>query len=473
MNQFQRGFLNPSSTLICGSMIMNGLQAGFQGGRVASLSGFSPSRGQLGVFNPYEGIDAADILILEGEIEQTPASGRGVLLLADGSRFEGSLFGASTIGEGELVFTTGMTGFQESLTDPSFAGQVLTFTWPLVGNYGVAAGISESAKVWPRGVVCRHWIDRPDHRHSVGSVHQLLLAHGIPGISEIDTRALTRRVREHGVILCQFGPIEFEDEMVRRLEKMTSPDLEDLVDEVSRNDAVLLNEGAKDMDNSPLARVAAIDCGIKYNILRQLSNRFEVLWCPPDISYDVLRDNWHIDALFCSNGPGDPAHTGKAYSARETLASGLDAGLPVMGICLGHQLLGLASGHETYKLRYGHRGANQPVVDLVSGKVSITSQNHGFAVNPKGAEPLAPHPRWRSKGKPEALVDIQTEVRFVNANDRTVEGLDVIGKPAFSVQYHPEACPGPHDAEYLFDRFSEIVAHKMDGALPLSRRGSA
>jgi len=440
---------------------------------VTSHGGFSPGEGQPGVFNPYCGIDAADVLLNSTPAAYKVAHGRGVILLADGSRFEGELFGAAKIGEGELVFTTGMTGFQESLTDPSFAGQVLTFTWPLLGNYGVAPSISESAGVWPRGVVCREWIDHPDHRHCIGSVNEFLLAHGVPGITAVDTRALTRRVREHGVILCQFGPLEMEQEMLDRLEKMTSPDLDDLVDEVSRDDAVLLNEGVTDSNGLALPRVAALDCGIKYNILRQLSNRFEVLWCPPDIGYDTLVGDWQIDALFCSNGPGDPAHAGKAMGARETLAAGLNEKIPVMGICLGHQLLGLATGLETYKLRYGHRGANQPVVDLVTGKVSITSQNHGFAVNPRGEEPLAPHPIWKSQGAPTALSEAPTEVRFVNANDRTVEGLDVVGRPAFSVQYHPEACPGPHDAEPLFDRFSEIVAKEMAGQLPNSKRGGA
>jgi carbamoyl-phosphate synthase small subunit len=440
---------------------------------VTSRGGFSPGVGQAGVLSPYCGIDAADVILNPPTADYKSASGRGVLLLADGSRFEGDLFGAESIGEGELVFTTGMTGFQESLTDPSFAGQVLTFTWPLLGNYGVAPGISESAGVWPRGVVCREWIDHPDHRHCIGSVHEFLLAHGVPGITSVDTRSLTRRVREHGVILCQFGPLELESEMLARLEKMTSPDLDDLVDEVSRDGAVLLNEGALDSDGVPLPRVAALDCGIKYNILRQLSNRFEVLWSPPDISFDSLVAHWKIDALFCSNGPGDPAHHGKAMKARQTLAAGLDEKMPVMGICLGHQLLGLATGLETYKLRYGHRGANQPVVDLVTGKVTITSQNHGFAVNPRGQEPLAPHPIWQSQGAPNALSEAATEVRFVNANDRTVEGLDVVDTPAFSVQYHPEAAPGPHDAGYLFDRFSNIIARQMDGHLPLSKRGGA
>ncbi len=440
---------------------------------MTSHGGFSPGEGQPGVFNPFCGIDAADALINSTSAVHESAHGRGVILLADGSRFEGELFGAAKIGEGELVFTTGMTGFQESLTDPSFAGQVLTFTWPLLGNYGVAPSISESAGVWPRGVVCREWIGHPDHRHCIGSVNDFLLAHGVPGITGVDTRALTKRVREHGVILCQFGPLEMEQEMLDRLEKMTSPDLEDLVDEVSRDDAVLLNEGATDSNGVALPRVAALDCGIKYNILRQLSNRFEVLWCPPDIGYDTLVSGWQIDALFCSNGPGDPAHGGKAMGARKTLADGLNEKIPVMGICLGHQLLGLATGLETYKLRYGHRGANQPVVDLVTGKVTITSQNHGFAVNPRDEKPLAPHPIWKSQGAPTALSEAPTEVRFVNANDRTVEGLDVVGRPAFSVQYHPEACPGPHDAEPLFDMFSEIVAKEMAGQLPNSKRGGA
>ena len=435
--------------------------------------GFSPGTGQRGVSNSYSGVDAADLLLDSDGIELTSATGKGVLLLADGSRHEGILFGAPIIGEGELVFTTGMSGFQESLTDPSFAGQVLTFTWPLLGNYGVALGISESSAVWPRGVVCREWIDHPDHRHCIGSVHEFLLAHNVPGITAVDTRAVTRRVREHGVILCLFGPLEQEEEMRSRLEGMTSPDLEDLVDDVSRDDAVLLNEGVKGTGGIPMPRIAALDCGIKHNILRELCKRFEVLWAPPDLAFDTLVDEYQIDALFCSNGPGDPAHAGKAFASRETLAAGLETKMPVMGICLGHQLLGLATGLETYKLRYGHRGANQPVVDLVTGKVTITSQNHGFAVNPRGTEPLAPHPIWQSQGAPEALSDAPTEVRFVNANDRTVEGLDVIGRPAFSVQYHPEAAPGPHDAAPLFDRFSEIVAKEMQDELPLSKRGVA
>ena len=201
--------------------------------------GFSPGSGQSGVSKAFIARDAADFLLPGAPAQTHPvASGRGVLLLADGSRHEGDLFGAATIAEGELVFTTNMTGYQESLTDPSFAGQVLTFTWPLLGNYGIAPGISESAGVWPRGVVCRELMMEPDHRHCIGTVHDLLLAHGVPGISGIDTRSVTRRVREYGVILSIFGPIEKEAEMAEILKNMKSPDLEDLADEVSRDDAV-------------------------------------------------------------------------------------------------------------------------------------------------------------------------------------------------------------------------------------------
>ncbi len=434
-------------------------------------SGFSPGGGQSGVSKAFVARDAADLLH-PGAANRTSveASGRGVLLLADGSRYEGDLFGAEKVAEGELVFTTNMTGYQESLTDPSFAGQVLTFTWPLLGNYGILPGISESAGVWPRGVVCRELIQTPDHRHCIGTVHDLLLAHGVPGISGIDTRDVTRRVREYGVILSIFGPIEREDEMLEMLAEMESPDLADLADEVSRNDAVFLNQGAIDSEGNPLPRVAAIDCGIKYNILRELCMRFEVLWCPPDIDYDALRNEYQIDALFCSNGPGDPAHPGKATDARHTLAKATKDGLPVMGICLGHQLMGLASGLRTYKLRYGHRGGNQPVLDLRTQRVSITSQNHGFAVEDPVKGMLAPHPSGANSGAVDNLTGCDVEVRFVNSNDRTVEGLDVKGRPAFTIQYHPEACPGPHDANPLFDRFSEMVSKHLDGELPLCRR---
>jgi carbamoyl-phosphate synthase small subunit len=239
--------------------------------------------------------------------------------------------------------------------------------------------------------------------------------------------------------------------------ELTSPELDDLVDLVSIDQAIILNEGSTDDFGRRKPRLAALDCGIKYNILRSLCQYFEVIWCPPDTHFSTLINDYQIDALFCSNGPGDPAHPGKASMAKETLAKAVQSGYPVMGICLGHQLMGLASGLKTYKMRYGHRGANQPVVDLVSGKVLITSQNHGFAVADPESGMLAAHPSGATSSDVENLHGQEVKVRYINANDKTVEGLDVIDKPCFTVQFHPEACPGPHDAEGLFARFKEIV----------------
>ncbi len=403
-------------------------------------------------------LDAADGLMYDSEISPQ-ASGKGVLLTADGGRYEGSLFGADTIGEGELVFTTGMMGYQESLTDPSFAGQVLTFTYPLIGNYGIHLNRSESSSIWPRGVVVRHAMDDPDHRDSVATLNQFLRLHNVPGIQDIDTREITRNVRELGTVLCVFGPLEKEDLVKDRLSKLTSPELDDLVDLVSIKTATLINQGSLDYLGNRMPRLAALDCGIKYNILRSLCQYFEVIWCPPDIEFSTLVDQYSIDALFCSNGPGDPAHPGKASVAKNTLAKAVSLGYPVMGICLGHQLMGLASGLKTYKMRYGHRGANQPVVDLDTGKVLITSQNHGFAVADPESGMLAAHPSGATSPDVDNLHGNEVKVRYINANDRTVEGLDVIGKPCFTVQFHPEACPGPHDAENLFSRFRDIVDH--------------
>ncbi|RTZ97208.1 MAG: carbamoyl phosphate synthase small subunit [Candidatus Poseidoniales archaeon] len=430
------------------------------------MSGASPTRGFVpgdvvpGAQNAPAFTDAADLLLDSTGLQQ--ASGApGLLLLADGTRYEGRLFGSEGISQGELVFTTGMCGYQESLTDPSFAGQVLSFTWPLLGNYGILPGISESAGVHPRGVICREMIKTPDHRDSVGSVHDFLAAHGVPGIEGIDTRALTRRVREHGTVLCVFGPKERSGEMKEILSGMMPPDADDLVASVTCEEAVLLNPGAQDGEGDPLPRLAAIDCGIKYNIMRELCRRFEVVWCPASLDFDSIVSEWHPDALFASNGPGDPAHSGDASCARDSLAAAVRADMPVMGICLGHQLMGLAAGLRTYKLRYGHRGANQPVVDLRSGRVLITSQNHGYAVEDPDKGMLAPHPSGARSEIGENVLEADFEVRHINANDRTVEGLDLVGKPAFTIQFHPEACPGPHDASPLFDRFSEMVAEHL------------
>ena len=424
--------------------------------------GFSPGEGIPGVSNPPVFPDATDGL-LESTVRDAPSEDQGLLILADGTRYEGVLFGAHRIAQGELVFTTGMAGYQESLTDPSFAGQVLTFTWPLLGNYGIIPGISESSRVHPRGVVCKQMMRVPDHRDSVGSVHDLLVSHGVPGIEGVDTRDLTRRVREYGTLLCVFGPADKESEMERILSKMTPPDKEDLVQSVTIEKSIIANPGAVDDKGQKLPRLAVLDCGIKYNIIRELCKRFEVVWCPSSMTFDEIMHQWSPDALFASNGPGDPAHGGTATVAKESLAAAVRADMPVMGICLGHQLMGLAAGLRTYKLRYGHRGSNQPVVDLITGKVNITSQNHGFAVEDPSRGMLAPHPSGACSEQGSNILDAQFTVRHVNANDRTVEGLDLVGKPAFTIQFHPEACPGPHDAAALFDRFADIVADHLSG----------
>ena len=425
--------------------------------------GFCPGAGISGVEHPPTFPDAADSLLNSPGPEQ-PSGSKGILLLADGTRFEGTLFGTEQIAEGELVFTTGMCGYQESLTDPSFAGQVLTFTYPLLGNYGVHPGVSESSSVHPRGVVCKQHMAFPDHRNSVGSVHDLLVANNIPGIEGIDTRALTRRVREHGTLLCVFGPAERVDEMETILREMAPPDADDLVAEVTCDEPRLLNPGATDEKGGALPRLAAIDCGVKHNILRELCRRFEVVWCPASMTLEEMNRDWSPDALFASNGPGDPAHPGAATDARKTLAAAVRQGMPVMGICLGHQLMGLAAGLRTYKLRYGHRGSNQPVMDLETRRVHITSQNHGFAVEDPIQGMLAPHPSGACSEVTDNVLGAEFKVRHVNSNDGTVEGLDLLDKPAFTIQFHPEACPGPHDASPLFDRFQNMVAEHLSKA---------
>jgi carbamoyl-phosphate synthase small subunit len=347
---------------------------------------------------------------------------RARLLLEDGAEFEGWTFGAQVGVEGEVVFTTGMAGYPQSLTDPSYFGQILVNTYPLVGNYGVPGdevddeGIPlhfESGRIWASGLVVSEACDAPSHFASVRSLPAWMEGQGVPGIEGIDTRALTMRLRERGVMR---GSI-----LIDGVKAPASSASLHAVESVSRPEERVFGPGG-----SP--RIALIDCGAKNNILRCLLARgAEVLVLPWNASLEG-RD---YDGVFLSNGPGDPkACTKTIASVRRALAGDK----PVFGICLGAQIMGLAAGADTYKLPYGHRGQNQPCIDASTGRCYITSQNHGYAV--------------RAESLPAGW-----EVWFTNGNDGTVEGVRSKALPFSAVQFHPEGCPGPRDTEFLFDDF--------------------
>jgi carbamoyl-phosphate synthase small subunit len=372
---------------------------------------------------------------------------RARLLLEDGTEFTGWAFGASKGIEGEVVFTTGMAGYPQSLTDPSYFGQILVNTYPLVGNYGVpgdevdSAGIPihfESDRIWASGLVVSEVCYEPSHYASVRSLPAWMEAQGLPGIEGIDTRALTMRLRERGVmrgsILVEGDP---EPKPMAARHAVAS---------VSPKEGSILGEGG-----SP--RIALIDCGAKNNILRCLLARgAEVRILPWNSGLEGIE----YDGLFLSNGPGDPKACTKTIA---TVRRALAGDRPVFGICLGAQIMGLAAGGDTYKLPYGHRGQNQPCVEEGSGRCYITSQNHGYAVR---AESLPSD--WR--------------VWFTNGNDGTVEGIRSTAGPFSAVQFHPEGCPGPRDTEYLFDRFLDhardyaalMGAGGRSGSMPAANR---
>jgi carbamoyl-phosphate synthase small subunit len=364
------------------------------------------------------------------------------LCLQDGTLFTGRAFGARTEVVGEVVFNTAMSGYQEVLTDPSYAGQIVTMTYPHIGNYGVNGEDGESARPHVTGFVVRECARRPSNYRSRGDLHGYLEEHGIPGIEGIDTRALVRHVRMGGAMPAVLSATDLDDASLRA-KAAAAPGMagQDLVMSVTSKEAYDWTEGeprgfatTKERP-SPAHRVAAIDCGIKRNILRLLvDGGFEVRVFPADATPEQILD-FGPAGLFLSNGPGDPEPVD--YVARTVKA--LLPRLPTFGICLGHQILALACGARTYKLKFGHRGANQPVKDLSTGKVEITSQNHGFAV------------------RGEDLEGSGLELTHVNLNDGTVEGFRHKEHPAYAVQYHPEASPGPHDSRYLFGRFRELI----------------
>ena len=349
-----------------------------------------------------------------------------LLVLADGTTFEGEAFGAEPpagVTTGEAVFNTVMTGYQEVITDPSYAGQVIAFTYPHIGNYGVTPSDDESVRPFCRGVVVRDLARRPSNWRSAESLDAFLTRHGVAGISGIDTRRLTRHLREAGSMACAFGTA---DERTLKEAASSEPGTEgvDLVAGVTTAAPYRVGDG-------PLS-VVAYDFGIKRTILRHLGQLATVDVVPAATPADDVLAR-RPDGVFLSNGPGDPAAVGYAIDA----IRGLLGQVPVFGICLGHQLLGAALGATTYKLKFGHHGGNHPVRRLATGSVEITSQNHNYAVG-EGSLPDA-------------------DVTHVNLNDGVVEGLRCRDVPAFSVQYHPEAGPGPHDARYLFAQFEELI----------------
>jgi carbamoyl-phosphate synthase small subunit len=372
----------------------------------------------------------------------------GYVLLEDGTRFDGEVCGAPEPAVGEVVFTTGMSGYQESMTDPSFAGQLIAFTYPHIGNYGVSTPAMESERAWARAAIMREACNREDAPSAERGWLDWLSDCGVTAISGVDTRALVRHIRDAGAMRGGVFGAEIEPAQARELIAAESPmvgqDLARLVTprEVSHHGQT---------GSGP--RIAVIDTGIKASMVRELVERGARVSLHPCTSSatELLADD--PDAIFLANGPGDPAALGYVVeTVRELVGK-----KPVWGICLGHQLLCRAVGLETFKLPFGHRGANHPVKDLQTGKVEITSQNHGFAaVGPGGARTIdADEPvRWETDFGAAAL-------SHVNLYDRTVEGLELLDVPGGTVQYHPEAGPGPHDSLYLFDRFLDRIAEAV------------
>lgn len=369
----------------------------------------------------------------------------GILALEDGRIFRGRLFGAEKDATGEIVFNTSMSGYQEVLTDPSYCGQMVVMTYPLIGNYGINPEDYESERPFLSGFIIKELSGVASNWRSTETLDDFLKRYGVVGIQGLDTRALTRHIREKGAQRAIIsGNISDPDALVKKAKE--SPDMigRDLVREVTCKQPYLWDEGEWDiakgysrLDGSSARKtwfVVAIDLGIKYNILRKLTHAgCRVTVVPATTTVDEIL-KLKPDGVFLSNGPGDPAAVTYAIETVKALIGKV----PIFGICLGHQILNLALGGRTYKLRFGHHGSNQPVMDSDSRKVEITAQNHGFAVDATAAQ-------------------TDVEIVSINLNDQTVEGMRHKKYPVFSVQYHPEASPGPHDSAYLFERFVQMM----------------
>lgn len=371
---------------------------------------------------------------------------RAVLVLEDGSRFEGLAWGATGQTLGEVVFSTGMTGYQETLTDPSYAGQIVVMTAPHIGNTGMNDEDPESRRIWVDGFVVRDPARRPSNFRSTRSLEDDLIAGGIVGISGVDTRAITLILREAGVM--RGGIFSGDSAELPAKDQLSAVKSSQAMAGANLSDHVSVQEMRVVPAVGPsLGRLAVLDLGVKESTLHHLAARgFDVHVLPSFVSYEEVRSLDPV-ALFYSNGPGDPSASNHHV---ELLQKALGDKLPFFGICFGNQLLGRALGFGTYKLKYGHRGINQPVVDRATGKVEITAQNHGFAVEA---------PREGVVDSPAGFGKVR--VSHVSLNDDVIEGLTALDVPAFSVQYHPEAAAGPHDSTYLFDRFRDLVAESL------------
>lgn len=370
---------------------------------------------------------------------------KAILYLEDGTCFEGKSFGADGEILGEVVFNTGMTGYQEILTDPSYKYQIVTMTYPMIGNVGVNIEDTESNQVQASGFVVKEYSKTHSNYRSTQSLGDYLKENNIVSIEDIDTRSLTRHIRDKGAMRGIISTTTFDLELLQK-KVLASPQMAgmDLVKKVTTNTPYTFTEKSNtnllaypDIVAKENANVTVYDYGVKKNILRKLTDRgCNLTVVPAGLNYQEMLDTYKPDGIFLSNGPGDPAAVTYAVKNIKGL---LNKGLPIFGICLGHQLLSIALGAKTYKLKFGHRGSNQPVKNLDNDRVEITSQNHGFVVDEK------------------TIDNNLVELTHINLNDQTTEGISLKGKPVFSAQYHPEASPGPHDSDYLFDKFVSLL----------------
>ena len=359
---------------------------------------------------------------------------KAILVLEDGSVYQGYTFGAEADAYGEVVFNTSMTGYQEMLTDPSYAGQIVVPTYPLIGNYGINKQDFESNKIQVRGFVVREECYQPNHYLSTGTLHRYLVESGIPGISGVDTRAITRKLRSSGVMMGIITSDKTPQQALEQLQKAPDYGTTDFVKQVTTNAPYQWEAESTEETSQPLSKIVVLDYGLKYSILRILCGMgCSTKVVPATMSADEIL-SLKPDGILLSPGPGDPELLDYIVDTVKKLVGKK----PMMGICMGHLILGRVFGAKTFKLKFGHRGANHPVRDLANGRIHITAQNHGYATDPDSLK--------------NGL-----EVTHINLNDGTVEGLRHKELPIFAIQYHSEASPGPLDNTYLFGKFIEMV----------------